>query len=813
MHIFHRMSGTSPFAYGLRTLSRSPGFTFAVLFSLALGIGANVAIYSVVNGLLFHPEGISHPETLVSAEVNYKKLGLNHIGVSAPDFAAVRDSKGTFSKAAMGDLDGFNYTGGDSPQRLEGALVTSQWFEVFGARPLLGRGFVREEDQPGANHVVVLSYEAWERLFGGNRKVLGRTVELNNTAYRVIGVMSSDFRWPVEADIWVPIGLPPQEYGPAYTFNERFFAVARLAPGVTPGSAASRMQALSNRVLDRVPYARSAQWSMGIEPFTEYASGDLKTPMLILLGAVGLVLLIACCNIAGLMLVRGTARSRELAIRTALGASRGALIRQALAETSLLAIGGTLLGLGAAYWILDGLVSLAQTQLSSGMLVGIDGHVLGFTAGIGILSAVLFGLIPAWHISRLGQHYDQLKEGGRSDTEGHHRARLRSSLVVGQIALALVLLVGTGLLLKTLSHLRDVNAGFDPRHVTTASIALPLPGYNSPDKQVAFLRTVLQTLSQTPGVVSASAANVVPFGGGDPTASFQIEGRAVPPGNPGPHGSDRYATPEYFKTLHIPLLAGRYFNNGDHKGSQPVAMIDIDLARKYWPNRNPIGERISFDVPGQPWATIVGIVGHVKQTSLAADSGRGAYYFSMYQKPRSELFLLVRSNLANAQLAQAIRGAVHTADPSQAVFDVKTMDERIALALGPQRFAAGLLIAFAGAALFLAAIGLYGVMSYSVTRRTREIGIRAALGASRAAILGMVVRQAMLLVLVGLVAGCLAAEFLAHLASSQLFHVSPSDPETFVLTACVLAITGLIAVCVPAWRATRIDPLTALRNE
>ncbi|MGH9654626.1 MAG: ABC transporter permease, partial [Bryobacteraceae bacterium] len=759
MLITNCMSGTSAFAYGLRTLAKSPGFTIAVLFSLALGVGANVAIYSVVNGLLFHPAGISHPDTLVAPRVTYKKLGLYDVGMSAPDFADTRASKQIFSQAAMEISDGFNYTSGDSPQRLEGALVTWQWFNVFATHPLLGHGFVRQEDQPGANRVAVLSYGTWKRLFGGDRQILGRTIELDNTAYRIVGVMPSDFRWPAEADVWVPMGLPPKGYGPSHRFNEKYFAVARLAPGVTYARAASRMQALSNRVLDQVPFARRAQWSMALERFTAYASGDLKTPVLILLGAVGLVLLIACCNIAGLMLVRGTSRSRELAIRTALGASRGALIRQALAETSLLAIAGTLLGLAAAYWILDGLLSLAHTQLSSGMLVRIDGHVLAFTVGVGIVAALLFGLIPAWHVARLGQHYDQLKEGGRSDTEGHHRARLRSALVIGQIALALVLLVGTGLLLKTLAQLRDVNAGFDAHHVTTASIALPIPNYKNPDKQAAFLRTALETLSQTPGVVSASAANTVPFSGSDPTASFGIEGRVVPPGSPGPHGSSRYASPDYFKTLHIPLLAGRYFNNGDRKGSQPVAIIDIDLARKYWPNQNPIGQRIKHRA-NQPWATIVGIVGHVKQSSLAADSGRGAYYLSIYQQPRDELYLLARGQLPKTQLAQAIRTAVHAADPAQAVFDIKTMQQRIALALGPQRFAARLLIAFAAAALFLAAIGLYGVMSYSVTRRTREIGIRTALGAPRIAILAMVIRQAMLLVLAGIIAGCIVAVFL-----------------------------------------------------
>jgi predicted permease len=807
------MSGTSVFAYGFRTLAKSPGFTAAVLFSLALGIGANVAIYSVVNGLLFHPAGIDHPETLVTPRVDYKKLGLNRIGMSAPDFADVRNSRQIFSKAAMEVTNSFTYTGGDSPQRLDGALVSWQWFDVFGRRPLLGRGFHREEDQPGANYEAVLSFGTWQRLFGGNRAILGRTIELNNMAYRVIGVMPSDFRFPFEASLWVPLGLPPQAYGPRSRFNENYFVLARLAPDVSHQRAAIAMQALSHRVLDQVPFARASQWGMVIEPLTEYSAGDLKTPALILLGAVGLVLLIACCNIAGLMLVRGTARARELAVRSALGASRSDLIKQALAETSLLALAGTALGLAAAYWILDALLSLARIQLSSGMLIRIDGHVLAFTACAGAFSAILFGLVPAWHISRLGQHYDQLKEGSRSDTEGHHRVRLRSALVAGQIALALVLLVGAGLLLKTLAHLRDVNAGFDPHNVMTASVALPATQYADPDKQTAFLHAVLDNLSQTPGVVSAGAANNVPFSGGDSTAAFNIQGRIVSPGDPGFHGSDRYTSPDYFKTLHIPLLAGRYFNDGDRKNGQPVAIVDIDLTRKYWPNQNPIGQRIRMNIPGEPWATVVGIVGHVKQSSLAADSGRGAYYFSIYQQPVNGIFLLVRGSMSGAQLAHAIRNAVHSADPSQAVFDVKTMQERITLALGPQQFATRLLIAFAAAALFLAAIGLYGVISYGVTRRTREIGIRAALGAPRSSILVMVVGQAMRLVFIGAVAGLIAAAFLARFASSQLFQVSPLDPMTFVSTILVLAFTALLAVCIPAWRATRVDPLTALRNE
>ncbi len=712
----------------------------------------------------------------------------------------------------MVDLGGFNYTGGDSPERLEGALVTWQWFDVFGSDPLLGRGFQREEDQPGANHVVVLSYGVWKRLFGGDRGIIGRTVELNKTPYRVVGVTRSDFRWPAEADIWTPIGLPPQAYGPDNRLNENYFVAARLAPGVSHARAASAVQALSNRVLDQLPFARGSQWSMVIEPLTEYTAGDLKTPIFLLLGAVGFVLLIACSNIAGLMLVRATARARELAIRTALGASRADLIYQALAETSLLSLVGTVLGFVVALGILRAILSLARLQLSTGILIHIDGYVLAFTACAGILSALVFGLVPAWHISRLGQHYDQLKEGSRSDTEGHHRQRLRSILVAGQIALALVLLIGAGLLLKTLAQLRNVNTGFDPRGVMTASVALPTTEYGDADRQTAFFHAVLDGLSQTPGVISAGAVNAVPFSGSDPTASFDVEGRIVPPGDPGFHGSARYASPDYFKTLKIPLLAGRYFNDGDRKNGQAVAIIDADLARRYWPNQNPLGRRLRRGSRNS-WATIVGVVGHVKQSSLAADSGRGAYYFSIYQQPETELFFAVRGTVSAAQLTRAIRNAVHAIDPAQAVFDFKTMEERIALALGPREFAARILVVFAAAALFLAVIGLYGVISFNVTRRTREIGIRTALGAEQTRIIALVIGQAMRLVSIGLIAGFIAAALLARFASTQLFQVSPFDPATFAITALVLTFAALLAAFIPAWRATRVDPVTALRNE
>jgi predicted permease len=805
--------------HAFRTLRKSPGFTCAAVLSLALGIGANAAIFSIVNGLFLHPAGIERPEEVVAPRVTYEKLHLIQIEMSSTDFADVRKSTDIFSKTAIAETHGFNYTGGDSPERLVGSSVTWQWFDVFGAKPAMGRNFRPEEDQPGANQVAVLSFETWTRLFGGDRGILNRTIELNQKPYRVIGVMPANFHWPTQAALWTPLGLPPAAFERNSRFNEQYTAVARLRYGVTYPQAAAFMKVLTRRVEDADAevgsYARSAQWSMGLEPFTEFTSGKLEKPMFLLLGAVAFVLLIACSNIAGLMLVRATGKARELAIRMSLGASRADLVRQAFAESVILSLAGTLLGLMTATGLLKAMVALAPAQLASGVVIEMDTYVVLFAIGVGLFSAFLFGMAPAWHMSRLGQKYQGLKDGGRSNTEGQQRQTLRTALVVAQVALALVLLFGAGLFLKSLGRLREVDTGFRPHGVMSASVSLPDAQYHEQDKQSAFYRTALENLANTPGVQSAAVVEPLPFCGDDSSASFSIEGRTAAPDDPGPHGGIRIVSAHYFDALGIKLLAGRYFTDADRKDSLPVAIIDENLARQYWPNEDPIGKRLR-NGKKDSWSTIVGLVGHVKHSQLAADSAKGVYYYPIFQSAGSggsTAFFVTRGVGDTARFGEAIRRAVQSVDPKQAVFDMKTMDQRIAVALGPQQFAVSLLSAFAAAALLLAALGLYGVINYNVAQRTRELGLRAALGARPPQILRMVIGQGLRLVAIGSVVGFAAASALAQLVSTQLFQVSSLDPATFLMTALILGTAALVAAYIPAWRATRVDPMTALRNE
>ena len=806
-----------------RMMAKAPGFAAIAILTLALGIGANTAIFSVVNTLFLHPPGVAHPDRVVVQRARYAKLGLKNIVVSVPDFAQMRDSKQIVAAAALETGANFNYTAGEFPERLRGAQVSWQWFDVFGAKPILGRVFAAEEDQPNANREVVLSYGAWQRWFDEDKGAIGRTIQLNEQPYRIIGVMGRDFHWPnPDTDLWAPLGLPPDAFNINNTFNENYLSVARLQPNVTFEQASAYVDVLSKRFTNNQvkQYAEDSQWGMFLMPLTDFVFGDLQAPILILGGAVAFVLLIACANLAGLLLAKAAGRSKELAVRAALGASRGRLVAQALGENLVLGVLGILAGLVVAEIGLRALLFAAPQDLATGITFPLDGYVLGFTAIVGIVAVLIFGSVPAWHMSKVDP-YDAMRESGRSATGSRGRQKFRSLLVAGELALGLVLLAGTGLLLKSLARIGDVNPGFQPHGVMTAGVALPDSQYNAPEKQFAFFRSVLDRLSHAPGVTEAGAGYGLPFSGANGSASFGIEGRPVAPGDPGPHGNIRIVTPGYFTALGIPLRKGRNFTDDDRLGSQPVAIIDENLAREYWPNQNPIGQRIRNGTK-TPWRVIVGIVGHIRFTQLAGEESggsisesetKGAYYFPMYQTQAPYGFLIAKTSGNASRLDGAIRQAVRDTDANQPVADMKTMDARIGESLGPQRFAASLLAVFAGLAILLAAVGLYGLISYSVTQRTNEFGIRMALGAEPGDVLRLVLKQGAKLALAGAAAGIVAGLLLMRAMQSVLYGVSAADPVSFGGAAVLLLVIALVACYVPARRATRVDPMVALRYE
>lgn len=802
----------SDLRFAWRTLAKNPAFALTAVTMLGLGIGANTAIFSVVDQVLLNPSGVADPSRVVAVRAQYNKLGLASIPLSVPDFADAETSKSIFESAAIERDADFNYTGQGLPERLQGATVTHSWFDVFRARPLLGRVFAPEEDQPGTNRVVVLSYAAWSRLFGRDAGVIGRTFELNQTPYRIVGVMGPDFRWPARVDIWAPLGLARDQFKPDNRFNESYLCFARLRPGVSFARASAYMRLLTDRVYrlnDRAGvFARSSEWGMFLLPVTDFVAGKTKTPILVLLGAVAFVLLIACSNIAGLMLARASGRGREIAIRSALGASRWNLIRQAAAESVWLTAAGAVVGLGLAALGAAALLRIAPENAPVSLAVRLDAPVLWFALVAAGISAVLFSLVPAYQISQLGR-YHFLKEGGRAGTAGLARQRLRSGLVIGEVALALVLLVGSGLFLRSLTRLAEVSPGFDPHGVMTGMLTLPQTQYGTPEKRAAFYTALLDRLSHTGGATSAAIGMPVPFST-ENSASFQIEGRPQVPGDPGPHGDLRFISPEYFAALKIPLRAGRSFTPGDRLGAEPVAIIDENLARQYWPNENPVGKRLR---QAAEWATIVGIVSHVKHSSLDADSGKGAYYIPLLQRPLPLGYLLVRTDGDPGRLTQSLRAAVLSLDPKQPVSQLVSMESRVEASLAARRFVVTVLSFFAAVALAMSSLGLYGVISYSVTQRTQEIGVRMALGAQRSEVLSLIVGQGMRLVAIGALLGLGASIGFSRLLRSELFAVSPFDPLTFAATAAILIGTALLASLIPALRAAGVHPVEALRYE
>ena len=790
--------------YGFRMLYRKPAFTIVAVVTLALGIGANTAIFSVVNAVLLRPFPYPHAERLVTARSN----------LSLPDLSDIQAQSKSFEEVGGIVLQALDFTGGAEPVQVQAGLVNAGLFNVLGAQPIIGRTISAAEDVTGGERVVVLSYGFWQRQFGGDPGIIGRAIPLSGNNYTVIGVLPSSFEAPREnpevlASLRVVNPLAANARG--VHFLRTYW---RLRPGVTLSQAQAELANIDQQLEQQYPAENKGRRTR-LMSLHERVAGDTRPALLILFGAVGLVLLIACANFANLLLARATSREREIVIRAALGAGRRRLIRQLLTESVMLSVLGGAVGLLLALWGIDLLQSLKPRNLPRLSAISIDGRVLFFTLGLAVLTGLVFGLVPALNASRLNVN-EALKEGGRSSTAGITRHRFSNLLVASELALALVLLIGAGLLIKGFWRLRAVEPGFATDNLITMRLELPEARYKEIPKQTQFRERALEAINVLPGVEAAMVSEI-PLGGDALFHNFIIEGR--PPLSPGdePELYSRTVAGDYFRTMRIPLLSGRDFTPQDREGSPLVGVINEAMARQYFPNGDAIGSRVRWArQEGEPqWITIVGIAGDVKHNGLDLPEEPAIYapYAQLTQPWKRWMSVVVRSNGDPQTIANMVKGQIWTIDKELPVTKVRTMTEVMAASVASQRFMMLLLGIFAAVALALATVGIYGLMSYSITERTHEIGIRMALGAQARDVLGMVVGQGLKLILVGISVGLVGAFALTRIMSSLLFGVSTVDPVTFVAVSVVLAVVALAACYIPARRATKVDPMVALHYE
>lgn len=792
--------------YSARLLLKHPGFTLIAVLTLALGIGANTAIFSIVNAVLLRPFPYQAPEQLVTLG-EFVPRG----SVSYPNFVDWRAQSTAFeSVSALRANESYNFTGAGEPERLQGRLVSAGFFSMLGIQPLLGRDFVAEDDHPGANPTVVLSYSFWSRRFGNDPNIVGKQINLNNRSHTVIGVAPQNFQYGLD-EISIPIGLSAERFK-ARGSDPGIGVVARLKPNVSLQQAQTETEIVYARMEQQYPDTNTGRRGYLLS-LHETLVGNVRQPLLILLGAVGLVLLIACANVASLLLVRASTRTREMSVRVALGANRSRIIRQLLTESFLLALVGTVLGTLLAHWG----TSFIANQLPAGIPrlaeASVDLRVLAFTLAVSLLTGLLFGLAPALQASRLNLT-EALKEGDRSSAGG--RQRLRSLLVVSEVALTLMLLVGAGLLIQSFRRVLEVDPGFDSQNLLTMQVSVNNPDGN---QVAAFFNQLQENVRKLPGVRSVAISNGLPLvTANHPT--FFIEGRPLPEKGKEP-GAIRYTvSADYFQTMGIELLKGRGFTAYDTTTTPLVVVIDEALAR-HFQNEDPIGKRISQSSSGAPAFEIVGVVRHVEQYNLEAQAIQTPqFYLNINQIPvdllpgfTRRINLLTRTDVEPLSLTPAVRGQISALNKDQPVFNVRTMDEIVAQSIAPRRFSMLLLAVFAVVALALASIGIYGMMSYSVAQRTREIGLRMTLGAQRGNVLRLVIGHGMKLALAGVALGLIAALALTRTMKNLLFGVSATDPLTFVAIALLLALVALLACWVPARRATKVDPMVALRYE
>ena len=796
-------------SFSLRVLIKNFAFTLVVILTLALGIGANTAIFSFANGILLRPLPYAQSDRLAVLDEHALKLGIDSMGVSYPNFLDWREQNTVFDDiAAYHGTRRFSLSGGGEPVEIRGTLVSHGLFEILRVAPQLGRTFTANEDRPEEDSVVILGHDLWQRNFGGDPNIVGQKIVISDRARTVIGVMPKGFRFPEVSEVWVPLALTTKIFTRT---DHGLSAIARLKDGATFTEAQAEMTKIAAQIEEQNPVTNEGL-GVSVASLHENLSGDYREALLILLGVVGCVLLVACVNVANLMLARATARQKEFALRTALGASRWRITRQLLIESLLLAIAGGVLGFALSILALHLLLTAIPIELPFWMNFGIDLRVLGFTVAITLLTGLIFGAAPALQTSRVDLN-DTLKEGGRG-TFGPVRGYSRSLLVVTEIALSLVLLVGAGLMIQSFLRLRRVNIGLDATNVLTGTVILPKTKYSEDAQRAVFFKQLLERVNAIPGVQSASVTATLPLSGNNWGRSLTVEGYPVVSVGQAPIIQHTVVAPGYFRTMGITLLAGRDFTDADKGGSPEVTIVDERLARAYWPNESAVGKRVRFGPPedNEPWHTIIGVARTVRHQTLREDT-RQSVYLPYSQVPAYGLSIVARTNAEPKTFVASVRREIAQLDSDLPFSDVATMEEVVAESIWQPRIYAMLFAVFAGGALVLALIGIYGVMAYLVLTRTHEIGVRMALGATARDVFKLIVGRGMKLTAIGVVLGVGGAFALTRLMHSLLFNTSATDPVTFLLISLLLFLAAFIACYIPARRAAKVDPLVALRYE
>jgi len=806
--------------YATRQVRKAPGFAAIAVVTLALGIGANTAIFSVVNGVLLRPLALRDPDRLVRiwhTPPQSSFPGISTFSVSPANYLDWQSQNQAFESMAIYGFRGFTLTGGDKPEQVDVGAVSAGFFPTLGVRPELGRVLSPDEDQPGRSNVVVLSHRLWQERFGSNRNIVGNYIKLDGASYLVAGVMPASFRFPDFAQMWTPLAWTDQDK--AIRGNHNLVVIARLRPGVDMKQAQAEMDTISRRLEQQYP-ADDKGWGAIVIPLHADMVSDVRPALLVLLGAVGFILLIACVNVTNLSLARIFSRHKEIAIRTAMGASSTRIMRQILVESVLLALIGGALGLSYAHFGIRLIMAFLAARLPNSVEAALDLKVLAFTALVSVLTGVVAGILPALHLSR-GNLNQALKQGlGRTDSDSSGN-RTRSALVVVEVSLSLVLLIGAGLMIRSFQMLREVNPGFDSGGVLTMTTAISGTKFSDAAQQARFFDRMLERTRTLPGVVSAGVIDDLPLSGNGSHQPIAVEGKPVVPMSEQPEVDVRVISPGYMSALRVPVLRGRDLDDTDVSGRPPSTVISASLAKQFWPNEDPIGKHISLTFFPGVVRGVVGVVGDVKSDGLDQTRTPATLYVPLAQLSPSSggpwrsfpMTLIVRCASNPSSVVSAVTNAIREVDSEVPVRDIFTMDELVATSLSQQRFTLLLLGAFAVLALILAAIGIYSVLSYSVRRRVQEIGIRLALGARISDVLRMIVIEGMRPTLLGVTIGIVGALALGQVMSSLVYGVKPTDPLTFLAVAMVLAIVALSATIIPAYRAARVDPMVALRYE